>query len=103
MPAAAITTILSEFALFFPFMWAVHRHIAPIPWFDVLWRQSLAGALMAGVFILVGPFSLLLAILLAFIVYAAGLLITGVHKSEDMEAVLGVIPSGGVRAWLGVQ
>jgi O-antigen/teichoic acid export membrane protein len=102
VPAAAITTILSEFALFFPFIWAVHRYIEPIPWFDVLWRQSLAGAVMAGVFILVGPFSLLLAILLASFAYLAGLLVTGAHKMEDMEAVLGLLPSGRVRAWLGV-
>jgi O-antigen/teichoic acid export membrane protein len=103
VPAAAITTILSEFALFFPFMYAVHKHIAPVPWFDVLWRQTASGLMMAAVFILVGPFSLLLAIVLAFIVYAAGLLVTGVHKSEDMEAVLGVIPSGRVKGWLGVR
>jgi len=103
VPAAAITTILSEFALFFPFIWAVHRYIAPIPWFDVLWRQTLAGLLMAGVFILVGPFSLLLAIVLASGVFVVTLLAAGFHKAEDMEAVLGVIPSARVRAWLGVQ
>ena len=102
VPAAAITTILSEFALFFPFIWAVHRYIAPIPWVDVLWRQSLAGAVMAGVFILVGPFSLLLAIFLATGAYLAALLATGAHKMEDMEAVLGLIPSGRVKGWLGV-
>ncbi len=100
--AAAVTTILSEFALFFPFVYAVHRHIAPIPWFDVLWRQVVAGLMMAAVFILVGPFSLPLAMGLAVIAYAAGLLLTGVHKSEDMEAVLGLIPSGRVKGWLGV-
>ncbi len=102
VPAAAITTILSEFALFFPFMWMVHRYIAPIPWFDVLWRQSLAGAVMASVFILVGPFSLLLAIFLATAAYLVALLATGAHKVEDMEAVLGLLPSGRVKGWLGV-
>ncbi len=103
VPAAAVTTIFSEFSLFFPFMWAVHRHIAPIPWFDVLWRQFLAGAAMAAVFILVGPFSLVLAIILAFVAYLSVLLAAGAHKMEDMEAVLGLIPSGRMRAWLGVS
>jgi O-antigen/teichoic acid export membrane protein len=103
VPAAAITTIFSEFALFFPFIWAVHRYIAPIPWVDVLWRQTVAGAVMAGVFILVGPFSLLLAIGLAFLAYLAVLLATGAQKMEDMEAVLGLLPSGRVKGWLGVR
>ena len=59
-------------------------------------------ALLLGVFILVGPFSLLLAIVLATIAYLAVLLATGAQKMEDMESVLGLIPSGRVKGWLGV-
>ncbi|RME83434.1 MAG: hypothetical protein D6775_08080 [Caldilineae bacterium] len=100
MPAAAVTTILSEFALFFPFYYAIRKHLAPIPWLEVLWRQTLAGGLMAGTFILVGPFSLLLAIVLAFAVYGLGLLATGAHRAEDMEAVWGALPLGRLRRYL---
>ncbi|HRI57749.1 MAG TPA: flippase, partial [Anaerolineae bacterium] len=32
---AAVATILSEWSLFFPFYYAVRRHVAPLPWADV--------------------------------------------------------------------
>ncbi|MDW8267611.1 MAG: flippase, partial [Anaerolineae bacterium] len=89
---AAFVTILSEFALFFPFYYAVRRHLAPLPWFDLLWRQVLAGLLMAATFLLVTPFSLLLALPLACAVYGLGLVLTGAHRSDDMAIVYQALP-----------
>ncbi len=45
---AAVVTILSEWSLLFPFYYAVRRHVAPLPWVDLLWRQAVA-ALGMGV------------------------------------------------------
>jgi O-antigen/teichoic acid export membrane protein len=89
---AAFVTILSEFALFFPFYYAVRRHLAPLPWFDLLWRQTLAGLLMAATLLLVTPFSLLLALPLACVVYGLGLVLTGAHRGEDMTLVYQALP-----------
>ncbi|MCO6450008.1 MAG: flippase, partial [Caldilineales bacterium] len=100
-PAAAVITIMSEFALLFPFYYAVRKHVAKLPWFDLLWRQALAGALMAATFVLVGPFSLILATLLAGGVYLLGLVITGAHKAGDMEAVWAALPLGRLRGVIG--
>lgn len=100
VPAAALTTVLSEFALFFPFYYAIRKHLAPLPWVDLLWRQLIAGLVMAATFVLVGPFSLLLAIGLAFGLYFLGLLVTGAHRAEDMRAVWSVLPVERLRrAW----
>ena len=98
--AAAVITVLSEFSLLFPFYYAVRKHLAPLPWLDLLWRQ-VAGALMAAAFVLVGPFSLLLAIILAFAAYGLALVATGALKAQDMEAVWGALPLGRLRGLLG--
>ncbi len=92
VPGAAFVTILSEFSLFFPFYYVVRKHLGPLPWFDVLWRQIVAGLAMAAIFVLVGPFSLLLAIALGSVVYILGLFVTGAHLAEDMEAIWGTLP-----------
>jgi O-antigen/teichoic acid export membrane protein len=97
-PAAAVITILSEFALFFPFYYAVRKHVARLPWFELLWRQTLAGLLMIATFVLVGPFSLFLATLLAGGVYVLGLIATGAHKTDDMVAVWAALPVGRFRS-----
>ncbi|MCP4168015.1 MAG: oligosaccharide flippase family protein [Chloroflexi bacterium] len=99
-PAAAVVTILSELALFFPFYYAVRKYLAPVPWISVLWRQALAGMLMAATFVLVGPFSLVLATLLAGLVYGILLIAVGAHKAEDMEAVWEALPLGRFRQML---
>ena len=98
--AAAVITILSELALFFPFYWAVRRYLGPIPWIETLWRQLLAGAMMAATIVLVAPFSLWVALLLAFGVYVLGLIFLGAHLADDMEAVWDALPLGRLRALL---
>lgn len=101
VPAAAVTTILSEFALLFPFYYAVRKHLAPLPWIDLLWRQLVAGALMAATFVLVGPFNLALATALAGGVYVLALAAAGAHRAADMAAVWGALPLGRARRLFG--
>jgi len=96
-PAAAVVTVLSEFALFFPFYYSVRKHLGTVPWFDTLWRQVLAGLFMAGVFVLVGPFSYVLALFLAIAVYILALYVTGAFKAQDMDAIWSALPLGRFR------
>ncbi len=98
--AAAVVTILSELSLFFPFYYAVRKYIAPVPWLEILWRQMAAGVVMAGVYVLVSPFSLVLAIVLGFAVYGAMLMALGAHRAQDMAAVWGALPLGRFRKLL---
>ncbi|NOZ49619.1 MAG: oligosaccharide flippase family protein [Chloroflexi bacterium] len=97
VPAAAVVTILSELSLFFPFYYAVRKYLAPVPWLDILWRQVVAGVMMVGVFVLVDPLSLLLAIVLSFAVYLVALVALGAHHAQDMAAVWGALPLGRFR------
>lgn len=92
VPGAAFVTILSEFVLFVPFYVVLRRTMGPLPWFDLLWRQTAAGLAMAAAFALVGPFSLLLAIPLAAGVYVLALLVVGAHRAEDMAAIWQALP-----------
>lgn len=98
--AAAVITILSELSLFFPFWYAVHKYLASVPWLDILWRQVVAGAMMAGVFVLVAPFQALLAIFLGFAVYVLALVALGAHRAQDMAAVWSALPLGRFRKLL---
>ncbi|MEK7310842.1 MAG: flippase, partial [Chloroflexota bacterium] len=47
-PAAAVITILSEIVEGTPFYITLHRTLAPIPWFRILWRPALSAAIMSG-------------------------------------------------------
>jgi O-antigen/teichoic acid export membrane protein len=46
--AAAVITILSEIVEGLPFYLTLHRTLAPIPWFSILWRPALSAAAMFG-------------------------------------------------------
>ena len=99
-PAAAVVTVLSEFSLFFPFYYAVHKLLGAVPWFDALWRQTVAGLFMAGVLVLVGPFSYILALILALAVYFLALYVTGAFKTRDMDAIWSALPLGRLRGFV---
>ena len=90
--AAAATTIFSELALFIPFYYAVRRHVAPVPWFDVSWRPALAAAAM-GVVLWGGTrWSLIGAALIASLMYIVVLLASGVAREADLASVLQRLP-----------
>jgi len=82
--AAAITTILSEWALLIPFYILVRRHLCTVPWFDVVWRPAIAAAIMGGVLLLIGDINFVLTLLVAGVVYAIALVLVGGLKQQDM-------------------
>ncbi|MFZ2358413.1 MAG: oligosaccharide flippase family protein [Anaerolineae bacterium] len=88
---AAVVTILSEWSLLFPFYFAVRRHIAPLPWIDLLWRQATAALGMAVTAALLRdqPW---LAAALSSLVYLALLLVLGAFRHPDIQRVLQVVP-----------
>ncbi len=88
---AAVATILSEWSLFFPFYYAVRRHVAPQPWIDLVWRQGVAAAGMAlAALALRGqPW---LAAGASSLVYLALLLLLGAFRHPDIQRVLQVAP-----------
>jgi O-antigen/teichoic acid export membrane protein len=88
---AAMVTILSEWSLLFPFYYGVRRHIAPLPWVDLVWRQAVAAAGMALVAVLLRnqPW---IAAAASSLVYLALLLLLGAFRHPDIQRVLQVVP-----------
>jgi O-antigen/teichoic acid export membrane protein len=88
---AAVVTILSEFSLFFPFYYAVRKHIAPLPWVDLLWRQAVAASGM-GLTAVAFAQSPWVATGAGLIVYAGLLVLLGAFRDPDIQRVLQVVP-----------
>ena len=94
---AAVATILSEWSLFFPFYYAVRRHVAPLPWADLVWRQAAAAACMALAALLLRgqPW---IAAGVSSLVYLAILLLLKTFSHPDIQRVLQVVPFFGRRS-----
>ncbi|MBE2234202.1 MAG: flippase [Anaerolinea sp.] len=94
---AAVATILSEWILFFPFYYAVRRHVASLPWADLVWRQAAAAACMALTALLLRgqPW---IAAGVSSLVYLAILVLLKTFSHPDIQRVLQVVPFFGRRA-----
>ena len=86
--AASVITIISEIALFIPFYYAVRKHIAPVPWWRILWRPLVAALAMAATVVVIRPFSLMLALLTSFVVYLLTLWLSGLQNDPDVHFLL---------------
>ena len=88
---AALVTILSEFSLFFPFYYAVRKHLTPLPWVDLVWRQAVAAAGMGLTAYLLhrSPWA---ATGVSLVVYAGLLILLGTFRNPDIQRVLQVVP-----------
>lgn len=84
---AAITTVLSEWALMVPFWYCIRRHLPPVPVFGPAWRPALAAAAMGLEVWLLRDLSLPLAVALAPLVYAAALFALRTFTQEELELV----------------
>ncbi len=89
---AAIVTVLSEFSLLLPFYYSVRRHIAPLPWFDLLWRQVMAAVVMAAAVWLLAGWSPWLAALAGWAIYGAALLALGTFRDPDIQSIRRALP-----------
>jgi O-antigen/teichoic acid export membrane protein len=99
-PAAAITTIFSEWALLIPFYYAVRKHLGPVPWLSIVWRPAVAAAAMGSALWLLRGAHALILVAAAAVVYFAVLALAGGFRQPDMHLVWRVIPLGRLRARL---
>ena len=88
---AAVVTVLSEVSLLIPFYIAVRRHVARLPWFDLVWRQVVAAAGMGLTAALLHKMELVAAGT-SMIVYIGLLLAFGTFKDPDIQRVMRVVP-----------
>lgn len=96
--AAAITTILSEWALLIPFYLLVRQNLCAVPWIDIVWRPAIAAGAMGGVLWFVGDINFFLTIAAAVLVYFPTLALVGGLNQQDMSVVWRAIPMGRLRA-----
>jgi O-antigen/teichoic acid export membrane protein len=96
---AAIVTILSEFALFFPFYACVRRTIGPVAWGSIYGPPVLSAALMGGAAyaLIYAGLPELIAVLLSGLVYIAGLVLTGGLGGEEIAVLRRALPLGPLR------
>jgi O-antigen/teichoic acid export membrane protein len=90
--AAAITTIFSEWALLIPFYLLVRKNLCTVPWFDVIWRPTVAAAVMGMVLGFIGDVNFFITILVAGVVYFIALALVGGLTQQDMDVVWRAIP-----------
>jgi O-antigen/teichoic acid export membrane protein len=100
---AAVVTVLSEFALLFPFYYAVRKHLGPLPWFSLFWRPTLASAVMAAVMWLLRGLFWPLLIPIGGAVYLAVLGLIGGFRQTDMDLLGRLVPVARLRARLSRQ
>jgi O-antigen/teichoic acid export membrane protein len=97
--AAAAILIPAELSLFIPFYWAVRRYVTPMPWFSLLWRPLVAGALDAAVVwgLERAGIPAILAWILGFLVYLTMLLVLRAFRGEEFEVITARLPR--LRRW----
>ncbi len=91
--AAAITTILSEWALLIPFYILIRQHLCAVPWLDIAWRPALAAGGMGLTLWLLGDLNFLLTVVVGGGIYFGVLMVVGGLKQKDMEVVWRTIPT----------
>lgn len=90
--AAAVITIISEFALLIPFYWCLRQHLATVPWMGLLWRPVAALAAAAALLVALWsrPFYLLIPLVTA--TYALVLLALGTFDADDRAVIRRLLP-----------
>jgi O-antigen/teichoic acid export membrane protein len=91
-PAAAITTIFSEWALLIPFYYSVRKHLCHVPWVGVTWRPALASTVMGMVLWLLHGINALGLVAVGGLVYFSTLALIGGFSQPDMSLVWRLIP-----------
>lgn len=89
---AAVTTVLSEWALMLPFWYCVRRHLPPIPVAQLAWRPLVASAAMGVEVWALRDWSLPLAVALAPPLYGALLLALGGLDKEERALLARMSP-----------
>lgn len=101
--ASAALLTPAELALFFPFAWAVRRHVTAMPWVRLMGGPLLAAAAnVAAVWALErASVPLLLALAIGLAVYGAALFVLGVFRGGDFAVLTARLPRP-LRSTLGL-
>jgi O-antigen/teichoic acid export membrane protein len=92
-PAAAIITILSEIIEGLPFYITLHRSLAPLPWFRILWRPIMSAAIMAGVTWLGWQLYPLVGLTAGIVAYGGLILWLRVFDDNEFDQLTSAMPS----------
>ena len=95
--AAAVTTIISEWALLIPFYYAVRKNLCHVPWIDVAWRPALASATMGAALWQVRDSNALVLLALGGVVYFGTLALARGFRQPDMDLVWRLLPLDRLR------
>ncbi|HXW00200.1 MAG TPA: flippase, partial [Anaerolineae bacterium] len=95
--AAAIITVFSEWALLIPFYMLVRKNLCTVPWFDVVWRPTVAAGVMGAALWLVGEINFLATVAIAGVTYLTALVLVGGLAQPDMGVVWRAMPLGRLR------
>jgi O-antigen/teichoic acid export membrane protein len=101
---AAVTTILSELSLLFPFYASVRRHVGPVPWLAIFLAPVISALVMGGTIygLLALGVNLWLSVLVGGLVYSVALVLGGALQGEDMALIGQALPLGPLRRLLPV-
>jgi O-antigen/teichoic acid export membrane protein len=98
--AAAVTTILSEWALLIPFYYAVRKYLCVVPWGDIIWRPALAAAVMGACLWWVRDSGLFVRLAVALLAYGVTWVAVGGLRQPDMQLIWSWLPWRRMRARL---
>ena len=90
--ASAYVAVISELVLLVPFYIGIRRHLAPIPWLQLIWKETASALPMAALFIIFPHRHRPLTLLAGIILYLAGLALFHVLDREERETVHKVFP-----------
>ena len=91
--AAAVTTILSEAALLIPFAILMHRGLEQrINWLSLIWRPVIATGVMIGAVFVLLQINMLLALIVASIVYLLILLMLNPLDENERAIISPMLP-----------
>ena len=99
--AAAVTTILSEWALLIPFYRLIRQNLGPVPWFDIVWRPTVAATAMGAGLWAMGEAHFITTVVAAASLYLIALLLVGGLNQPDMHIIWRAMPLGRLKAKLG--
>jgi len=94
---AAYVAIFSEIALLIPFAIGIHRHLAPVPWHQLVWKQGLCALPMLLMFLLLPERYAALSVIPGAAIYLIGLRFLKVFDPQEAGAVRKVMPLDRLR------
>ena len=95
--AAAYVAILSEMALLIPFYVGIRKHLGPLPWVQLSWKQVASAIPMALLLALLPHRYLLLTLPAGLVLYGVGLLVLRVFDAEEQEVMEQVVSLQRIR------